>query len=50
MFGKDDDAAGHKQKQQLVDDLHKCTMTTIKVRDLRKLNISCALLLHTLII
>lgn len=34
MFGKGDDAAGHKQKQQLVGDIHKCTMTVIKVRDL----------------
>ena len=34
MFGKGDNAAGHKQKQQLVDDIHKCTMTMIKVRHL----------------
>lgn len=34
MFGKGDEAAGHKQKQELLDDIHKCTMTVIKVRDL----------------
>lgn len=49
-FGKGDDAARHKQKQQLVDDIHKCTMTTIKMRDLWKLSISYGLLRHTLLI
>lgn len=34
MLGKDDEAAGHKQKQDLLNDMHKCTMTMIKVRDL----------------
>lgn len=34
MFGKGDEAAGHKQKQELLDDIHKCTMTVVKVRDL----------------
>ena len=50
MIGKGGDVAGHKQKQLLVDDIHKCTMTTIKVRDLWKLDKSCALLHHTLLI
>lgn len=34
MFGKGDEAAGHKQKQELLDDIHKCTMTVVKARDL----------------
>lgn len=50
MFDKGDDATGHKQKQKLVDDIQKCTMTMIKVRDLRKLSLSCVLLHYALLI